>query len=531
MLTKRPVTVNVMAPLLVGDPQDMDSDASLYAWDAFGRHLKKSKDLGVEAVTTDVWWALIEPLEGQFNWAYYDRLSDYIIDHKLFWIPIESFHQCGGNVGDDVFVPLREWVWAKAIQELRAKGWLPGPITARDVRFVSEQGNECEEFVSFYATTLMLETYGNVMRAFRDKYRPKAKHIPEINISLGPAGEMRYPSYNAHDHDTDYPTRGALQCYSRLALRAFRLEMLKKYGTEAGIDKAWGTSIATGQSLNPPTNPTEFFGSGHHRSIQYGRDLFDWYASVPMEHADQMLRLALSIYGAEDSGFKGVDIGAKVPGIHWRTGTMKKAENPKDKPEVVLGDRLAELAAGLIRTSGEWNEKDARGYKPLLQFFKGLQGKSNRVVLHFTCLEMDDGEGAERNANSLARSLVRWVGTEAKSAEVPIKGENAVSWNLPKPEAWDLMKTHMALPGTEGLYSGLTILRMGDVVDDPEDRTKVAYEQMGKLIKAINAGQPASDAPPSGASQAGEAPKAEATTAPAQTAAAPVIECAAKPAA
>jgi hypothetical protein len=35
--------------------------------------------------------------------------------------------------------------------------------------------------------------------------------FPEINVPAGPSGELRYPSYNAHDQGSGYPTRGALQ--------------------------------------------------------------------------------------------------------------------------------------------------------------------------------------------------------------------------------------------------------------------------------------------------------------------------------
>ncbi|MEM6733152.1 MAG: family 14 glycosylhydrolase, partial [Myxococcota bacterium] len=88
-------------------------------------------------------------------------------------------------------------------------------------------------------------------------------------------------------------------------------------------------------------------------------------------------------------------------------------------------------------------------YDPMVRLFKEMdaQAGDTRVVLHFTCLEMDD-KGDER-----PRSLVSWVGAAAARHEVTIKGENALpvygqhSWN----------RIGEALHNG---YSGLTVLRL-----------------------------------------------------------------------
>jgi hypothetical protein len=241
-----------------------------------------------------------------------------------------------------------------------------------------------------------------------------------------------------------------------------------------------------------------------------------------------VLKKVFEILAADDSPMKGIDIGVKVPGIHWLTGTWEfnaqiatdklqaelagicaeqarnfdgktdaatygdqlarklaqhvrtrtKTWKPvEDGGSIKLGSRLAELAAGLIRTSdrADWESDEAgRGYRPLIKLFAEFEGnKNSRLVMHFTCLEMADGEGAERNANSVAQSLVYWVGAEAHRQGVPIKGENAVSWNLPLPGAWERMRQHLldasldANGVRQGWFEGLTILRMNHVADDP----------------------------------------------------------------
>lgn len=534
------ISVNAMCSLLVGDPYNPSSQPSLDARAKARAYFTAMKQKGVDGISADFWWGQIQPEAGAIDWskpgaAYYDWLVDTIIECGLKVVPILSFHQCGGNVGDDVYVPIPKWVWEKLGRVLG---------DANIAKFKSEQGNLCEEYVSFWATHLILDDYIAFVKSFRDHFANRAAHFSEINISLGPAGELRYPSYNSHDKGVDYPTRGALQCYSKLAVDSFRAWVLKKYGTLEAVDRVWGTATAKGQPIQPPSNPLQFFADSDHVRMQYGRDLFDWYAEVPQEHARMVLKKVFEVLAADDSPMKGIDIGVKVPGIHWLTGswefdakittdklqaelaeicseqartfdgktdaatygdqlakklaahvrTRTKTWKPvEDGGTIKLGSRLAELAAGLIRTSdrADWESDEAgRGYRPLIKLFAEFEGnKNSRLVMHFTCLEMADGEGADRNANSVAQSLVYWVGAEAWRQGVPIKGENAVSWNLPISGSWHRMRMHLfndtrnvaraSLRGVgdvrRGWFEGLTILRMNHVADDP-----VAASEMAK---------------------------------------------------
>ena len=467
-MNSKSLTVNVMAPLVVGNPQAPDSTESQSAWSEFDRQLREIKKLGAEAVTTDVWWGLIEPAEGVFDWSYYDRLSNHIIAAGLNWIPILSFHQCGGNIGDTVTVLLPAWVWTKLARILNDN--------ADAAKYVSEQGNSSNEYVSVWATQLVLGNYRAVMKAFQDHYAEKANHIAEINISLGPAGELRYPSYNSHDKGTDYPTRGALQAYSGLARKSFYDAIMRKYGDMSGVDRAWGKPLdPSGHKIEPPRDVEHFFKNQNHINGQYGRDFFDWYADSLLEHGHTVLTVALDVFGGEGAAFKGIDVGAKVPGVHWRMGFWKGNQ-------VELADRLAELSAGLIRSSfNDWKDSNGWGYRPLVSLFNQVSKSSNtnRVVLHFTCLEMPDGDGAP-GVNSLAYSLVRWVGKEAQRQGVTVKGENALNFHLYEKNCWDRIRSHLAFPGNNGAYEGITFLRMSDVLGSPVGRS-----EFGRLVSQV----------------------------------------------
>jgi beta-amylase len=433
-------SINVMGPLLVGDAKHPNSPENAAAWDQLEKTLKEAKSLGAEAVSADVWWGLIEPRDGKFNFAYYDRFADAVEKAGLKWVPILSFHQCGGNVGDDCDVKLPTWLARKYGKLDPTAG--PNALFAK-----SEQGNFNHESISPWASQAALGEYESVMRAFQKHFAQRRDLIAEINISLGPAGELRYPSYNSHDKGTDYPTRGALQAYSNLAIRDFQRFVLSRHGTLENAALAWGARLESVSDIRPPSDAKAFFQQGDQHT-PYGRDLFDWYSDSLQDHGTRILKKAIEVFDAPNAPFKGIDLGAKIPGIHWR----------------MASDRAAELAAGLLQTSrvDEWNSSSAgHGYEEMVDVFKNVAQLKNapKVVLHFTALEMDDGEGGP-DVGSQAKSLVFWVAEEAKQEGVPVKGENALNYTLANEHAWQNIKDALR----NGGYEGVTFLRVNDIV-------------------------------------------------------------------
>jgi len=468
-------TINVMAPLLVGDPNNPNSPQSQAEWSDFGRLLKEVKALGVDAVSTDVWWGLIEPNRRQYNWSYYDQLSSTVISAGLKWVPILSFHQCGGNVGDNANVPLPDHVW----EDLAAK--FGGDINA--ARYKSEYGNISKEVISAWADDQAMEHYQRVMKAFAEHFADKAHNIGEINVSMGPAGELRFPSYNAHDGAiAGYPTRGALQAYSELAIESFRDFAINKYGGLEGLKKAWGIANLTNDQILPPSDPNGFFNRNDHINLQYGKDFFDWYNQSLLDHGSRMMHSALDVFGTKGSAYYGIDLGGKIPGIHWRVGEWQNGN-------LVPGDRLAELAAGLIRTtdSANWfNEQNGFGYRPILTMFRQLQperpGVGTQVVPSFTATEMPDGQDGPA-AKSMAHTLAVRVGEEAERQDLWLKGENALGGDLGSAYDWDLMRSLLDLPHQQGYYHGLTLLRMSDIVNNPTARAKIS--ELMHMIRSV----------------------------------------------
>lgn len=417
-------TANVMAPLHVDN------------WNQFQTELNMAKNMGVDAVSVDVWWGDVEKRDNSFDWSYYDTIFSKIRYAGLKIVPIMSFHQCGGNVGDSYVSYVPSWVWNKYGNRYYNGMW----ISSNDLKYKSELGNLNSEFVSLWFDDLVKSEYIDFMNAFENHFGSYASSFLELNISTGPAGELRYPSYNSHDSGntfSGYPNKGYFQCYSTMAKKSFSDAMMSKYGSLYSLNAAWGTSISNASQISPPTDGANFI-YGYNKSYlntTYGRDFIAWYNNELVQHGRNMINYAEQSFNGQLSG---IQLGIKIPGVHWQ---INNSQYP----------RTAEITAGLIDTNFSW--QNGYGYKNIIS----MVGSFNDVILHFTCLEMSNGVGEYTSA---PKTLVGWVGDAANGLGVEIKGENALNGGNDGYTFWqninDAIDNHY--------YNGLTILRMNDAV-------------------------------------------------------------------
>ncbi|KAG0452929.1 hypothetical protein HPP92_025593 [Vanilla planifolia] len=103
---------------------------------------------------------------------------------------VMSFHQCGGNVGDSCTIPLPRWV----VEEMEKEP---------NLAYTDQWGRRNYEYVSLGCDDLPLlkgrtpvQCYADFMRSFRDRFAAMlGSTIVEIQVGMGPAGELRYPPY------------------------------------------------------------------------------------------------------------------------------------------------------------------------------------------------------------------------------------------------------------------------------------------------------------------------------------------------
>lgn len=130
-------TATVMAPLEI--PRQISMER-------FEQLLDEAKKVGVDSVSVDVWWGMVEKSgDQQFDWSYYDQIFEKIRARQLKIVPILSFHKCGAGPGDDCFVPPPPWLYGH---------FATAGLGANDLKFESETGRLQDDAIPPWATAI-----------------------------------------------------------------------------------------------------------------------------------------------------------------------------------------------------------------------------------------------------------------------------------------------------------------------------------------------------------------------------------------
>ncbi|KAH7428387.1 hypothetical protein KP509_10G090400 [Ceratopteris richardii] len=375
------VPVYVMLPLDSIDPcQNIVNSKH-----AMSSSLQELKTAGVEGVMMDIWWGIVERDEpGRFEWRGYKELISMVHNHGLKIQAVMSFHQCGGNVGDSCLIPLPKWV----VEEIDRNP---------DLAYTDKGGRRNYEYVSLGSDTLPvlrgrtpLQVYSDYMRSFRNNFKEYLGNcIVEVQVGMGPAGELRYPSYPESNGIWRFPGIGEFQCYDK-----YMLSSLKGAATAIGRPE-WGhAGPHDSGSYNDFPEDTDFFRRDGRWNSYYGEFFLQWYSSLLLAHGERVLSAANDVF-RETS----IKLSGKVGGIHWHYGSRSHA---------------AEL------TAGYYNTRFRDGYLPIFSMF----GR-HCITLNFTCIEMKDSE-QPIEARCSPESLVKQVVLAARNVGVCVAGENAL---------------------------------------------------------------------------------------------------------
>ncbi|GMH22621.1 hypothetical protein Nepgr_024464 [Nepenthes gracilis] len=384
-LTGHPVQ-DTRVPVFVMLPLDtITTGGNLNKPRAMNASLMALKSAGVEGVMVDAWWGLVEkdgPLK--YNWEGYAELVKMVQKTGLKLQVVMSFHQCGGNVGDSCSIPLPPWV----LEEISKNP---------DLVYTDRSGRRNPEYISLGCDSLPLlrgrtpiQVYTDYMRSFHDRFRDYlGKVIVEIQVGMGPCGELRYPSYPESNGTWRFPGIGEFQCYDKYMRASL------KAAAEAAGREEWERSGAhdSGQYNQFPED-TGFFRRDGTWNTEHGQFFLEWYSGKLLEHGDKILTAAKGIFQGT-----GAKLSGKVAGIHWHYRTRSHA---------------AEL------TAGYYNTRYRDGYLPIARMF----GKHD-VIFNFTCMEMKDREQPE-HANCSPEGLVQQVKMATKKAGIELAGENAL---------------------------------------------------------------------------------------------------------
>ncbi|MBF0422573.1 MAG: family 14 glycosylhydrolase [Magnetococcales bacterium] len=493
-----PCLMAVMAPLKLKN----------HEWEDFKSLLKEAKDIGVEAVTVDMWWGHVMKERGQPDWKYYKDLFNVICMHGLRIVPIFSMHHGGGSVGDgDLNEPIPRWVYDDLSRE--------AGLRPDDLRYISEKGRVHSDAVPVWATTgahgpIVLEAMADFFRAFtKEEYFQRLAQnrcFPELNISLGPAGELRYPSYNLKHADGlpqsdewSYPHRGFFQCYGDLAQRSFRdwakkrledrrrqnLQDAEDYWVSHFVNDAHpadpfhqirppgGEKPADGQARADDFVSHSPWLSPNKHERQYAEDFITWYNECLITHGYAIMTKADSCLA--EGAFREIPLGMKIPGVHWQ---WRCTDVPR-MAEMTAG--LIPLRLGVVRSRDDqapdgmrWLEDGQypieTGYDNIFNMVRKLKASfaSGRdVTVYFTALEMDDDwddcGSQDDHKTSRARTLVRCAAKAAQGTihqqPVTLRGENALS-RISSDGDPDTDWREIACAFEVGRFTGFTLLRL-----------------------------------------------------------------------
>ncbi|XP_068634713.1 beta-amylase 3, chloroplastic-like [Aristolochia californica] len=390
------------------------------------------KSAGVEGVMVDAWWGLVEkdgPLK--YNWEGYRELVQMVQRHGLKLQVVMSFHQCGGNVGDSCSIPLPPWV----LQEISKNP---------DLVYTDRSGRRNPEYISLGCDSLPvlrgrtpIQVYSDFMTSFRQSFKDfLGDVIVEIQVGMGPCGELRYPSYPESNGTWKFPGIGEFQCYDKYMGASLQAAAIA-IGT-----KEWGQSGPhdAGHYKQFPEETGFFRREGTWKS-DYGNFFMEWYSGQLLEHGDRILAAAEGIFRGT-----GAMLSGKVAGIHWH---YKTSSHP------------AEL------TAGYYNTRHRDGYVPIARIL-GRRG----AMMNFTCMEMRDEEQSG-HSNCSPEGLVRQVQAAAKAARTKLAGENALERY--DGAAFSQVVVTSRVDSSEGL-SAFTYLRMNKKLFEGDNwRNLVAF--------------------------------------------------------
>ena len=412
--------VYVMAPLDV-----LDNKEEPTYLDKFANWCEQLKEGNVDGVMIDVWWGLVETSPRKYKWDGYDQVFHVLREKGLKIVAVLSFHQCKGNIGDTVEITIPKFVFQGDVKPY----------------FVDKFGKKDNEYISFsYDSTKIgdrtpLEMYEDFMSNFRDHFKDyiDSKVLTEIEVGLGPCGELRYPSYILSRWH--YPAAGTFQCYDD----QFKAMFIRD-AKEAGHPEWTALPTDTGKSYNviPRGKKGPYFWKEGYKT-EYGRFFLSWYEKNLINHGRNVLQIARRV-------FPDMHLSAKISGIHWQ----------------YLSDaRSAEATAGFYNTNGN------DGYSNIAKMFKEYN-----IDLCFTCLEM---RGTDKKSKSEPASLVNDVLEVAHKHGLNFEGENAI-------ENYDWNSYNQIISWTgEGLKE-FTFLRMTRKLMD----TKRTWSNFQKLVEKMH---------------------------------------------
>lgn len=428
--------------------------------------LPQLKAHGVSGVMADIWWGFCEPEPRQYHFGALRSLCQVLQAAGLKLQATLSFHQCGGNVGDSVNIGLPAFV----LEAARPEGLF----------YRSRTGTVTEECLSLSADARSIFACGpssgqkrSALECYRDYIEALTVHcseylggtIVEMQVGMGPCGELRYPSYMGAQ-GWEYPGVGLVMAYDEGMKQAMRSSLGMAEPPE-------GFSDDPNALPDDAPNFRAVAGEPWLFRSEAVRRFLEWYSVTLLAHGEAILRAAevglqqaaAKLSAEQQQALKGVELSVKVAGLHWH------GMHPSRATEACAGyDCCTAPRADAYAAIAEMLSRVARDI-------------GRAVVFNFTCFEMTN---LDNSGNPVTRSapedLIAQVRRACVAYDVPLSGENALEI-VPSP-GHDGVKQlakqvrHFS-PGSDRLHA-LTLLRFNEAY-----LAKPSLEALGRFIAAL----------------------------------------------
>ncbi|XP_023514007.1 inactive beta-amylase 9-like isoform X2 [Cucurbita pepo subsp. pepo] len=369
--------------LYVGLPLDAVSTCNAINHSkAIAAGLKALKLLGVEGVELPVWWGIVEKeTTGKYEWSGYLTLAEMVQNAGLKLHVSLCFH--GSN---QPRIPLPEWI--SKIGE-----------SDPNIYFTDRYRQQYKDCLSLSVDNLPvlngktpIQVYHEFCESFRSSFSNLiGSTISGVSMSLGPDGELRYPSQRQpKSHGV-----GEFQCYDKNMLSS-----LKQHAEASGNPLYGLGGPHDAPSYNEMPNANNFFKDhGGSWESHYGDFFLSWYSSELIDHGDRLLSLASSIFGNTEATVYG-----KVPLMHsW----YKTRSHP------------SELTAGFYNTASR------DGYEAVAEMFAR---NSTKMIL--PGMDLSDQHQPQELLSS-PESLISQIKSASRKHGVMLSGQNSSSSGTP----------------------------------------------------------------------------------------------------
>ncbi|XP_010245368.1 PREDICTED: inactive beta-amylase 9-like [Nelumbo nucifera] len=406
--------------LFVGLPLDAVSHSNtLNHVKAIGAGLKALKLLGVEGVEFPIWWGIAEKeARGKYDWSGYLELAEMVRDAGLKLRVSVCFH-------------------AAKQAKIELPGWVSKIGEAQpDIFFTDRSGRRYKECLSLAVDDLPVldgKTPVQVYQEFLDSFKSSFSNlmgstIVDVSVSLGPDGELRYPS-RPSARGGKITGAGEFQSYDKNMLKH-----LQEHAQATG-NPFWGLSgphDAPNHDQSPFAN-TFFKENGGSWETPYGDFFLTWYSTQLMSHADRLLSLASTSFSDAP-----VTLSGRLPLLHsW----YKTRSHP------------SELTAGFYNTANRV------GYDAIAELFAR---NSCRMIV--PGMDLSDAHQPQQSLAS-PESLRSQIMGACRKHGVRVSGENS-SLSL-APEGFEQIKKNLCGENA-AVMDGFTYQRMGAYFFSPE---------------------------------------------------------------